>query len=168
MATAQHTAGDRVSVIFVREQAAQVTGSGCCGKLEGEHGLVCRIDDLFSHTRAVQRDFGVLHRAVREFFPPSQGIEQVTVVSVDPRNQLYLAAKLWRDVFRFRPGFIESIRTISQWFAIPAVIVNGRVLSRPGHPVDPDSLCHEIHRCLGNPIGDELPPHPAGDERDRL
>jgi hypothetical protein len=35
-----------------------------------------------------------------------------------------------------------------QLFSIPAVIVNGRVLSRRGEPLDPDALCHVLSTLL--------------------
>ncbi|QDU64892.1 hypothetical protein Pan216_57860 [Planctomycetes bacterium Pan216] len=136
-----------VSVILIRENAEQVTGSGCCGKLEGDDELVRRAD-LFRETRLCQESFGVLHRAIREFFPDEQGVQRVRVVTVDPRNQLYLASKLWYDVFRYRPGWREGTRTMTQWFALPAVVVNGRVVSDSQGAPSPDELCHVIASLL--------------------
>lgn len=137
-----------VSVILIRENAEQLTGSGCCGKLEGDHPLTER-RELFRHTRAHQESFGTLHRAVREFFPPLDGREQVSLHVVDPRNQLYLVPKLWRDVIRYRPGWRAGLRTALQLFSLPAVIVNGRVLNRKGRPPDPDALCHAVAQAIG-------------------
>jgi hypothetical protein len=136
-----------VSVILIRENAEQLTGSGCCGKLEGDDGLLGR-PDLFEHVRRQQLELGVLHRAVRKFYPPVDGRERVAMATVDPRNQLYLIAKLWGDAWRYRPGFWAGLRTVLQLFSLPAVIVNGRVLSRRGQPVDPDSLCRAIQEQL--------------------
>ena len=132
-----------VSVVLIRENAEQVTGSGCCGKLEGDNTLLGG-HDMFVQSRQHQRDVGVLHRAIREFFPPVDGREQVSVITVDPRNQLYLMPKLWRDVWRYRPGLKAGLQAMLQLFSLPAVVVNGRVISRRNRPLDPDMLCHII------------------------
>ncbi len=143
-----------VSVILIREHAEQLTGSGCCGKLEGDQAGVDR-GAVFRHTRADQQSTGILHRAIREFFPASCGRETVAVMTIDPRNQLALVPKLVSDVLRYRPGWKNALRTTFQLFSLPAVVVNGRVLSRRSQPLDPDSLCHEISRLLGRPIPDD-------------
>ena len=49
-----------VSVILIREQAQQLTGSGCCGKLD-EDDFSVRGRDLFHEAREHQRQLGVLH-----------------------------------------------------------------------------------------------------------
>lgn len=138
---------NEVSVILVLEQPEQTTGSGCCGKLGGDAGEICG-PEVFSEAKALREQFGILHRAVRQLFPQ----ERVSVVTVDPRNQLYLVPKLWRDVFRYRPGVRASMTTTLQLFSLPAVLVNGRVVSSRGAPVDPDELCHLIHEALDSPI----------------
>ncbi len=141
-----------VSVILIRENAEQLTGSGCCGKLEGDNatlgGTAPGSHPLFAHARRHQQDLGVLHRAIREFFPPAAGQPGVSVVVVDPRNQLYLTPKLWSDVWTYRPGWGAGLRTAFQLFSLPAVIINGHIVSRRDGPPDPDSVCHRIHRLL--------------------
>lgn len=136
-----------VSVILIRENAEQLTGSGCCGKLEGD-SCFGRQEDVFALARRNQQQLGLLYRTLREFFPPLDGRPQVAVVSVDPRNQLYLVPKLLRDVWRYRPGAWAALETGLQLFSLPAVVVNGRVISRRGVPLDPDSLCHHVARLL--------------------
>ena len=76
------------------------------------------------------------------------GQEQVAIVTVDPRNQLYLAMKLWRDVCRYRPGLWTGMRTALQVFSLPAIIVNGRVLTKRGRPLEPDIVCHAVREQL--------------------
>lgn len=139
--------GPPVSVLLIRENPEQMTGSGCCGKLEGDTALTGG-DRVFQHARQHQREMGVLHRAIREFFPPCDGTERVRVQIVDPRNQLYLLPRLWRDVWHYRPGLWAGLRTACELFSLPAVIVNGRVLSRRKRPLDPDALCHAIRSAL--------------------
>ena len=66
-----------------------------------------------------------------------------------------LLPKLVGDAFRYRPGWKDALRATFQLFSLPAVVVNGRVLSRRGQPLDPDALCHEISGLLGRPIPDD-------------
>ena len=135
-----------VSVILIRENAEQLTG-GCCGSLNDDDPLV-EPKNLFRDAKRHQQDLGLLHRAMRGLFPARGGRQQVAVVTVDPRNQLYLIPKLWRDVFRYRPGWRPGLRTALQLFSLPAVVVNGRVISRRGQPPDPDGLCRAIGQLL--------------------
>ncbi len=137
-----------VSVLLIRENAEQMTGGGCCGSLDDSDPTVTD-KDLFAEAKKHQRDLGLLHRAIRRFFPDRQGRARVAVEIVDPRNQLYLAPRLVRDVLRYRPGWGAGLRAALQVFSLPAVVINGRVLSRRGQPLDPDAVCHEIRRALG-------------------
>ena len=134
-----------VSVILIREAAEQLTGSGCCGKLEGD-GITRRQSRLFADSRKQQRDMGLLHRTVKRFFPPAEGLPDVHVVVVDPRNQLYLAPKLIADVIHYCPGWTAGLKTIAQGFSLPAVILNGRIVSKGSCLLDPDELCYLIEQ----------------------
>jgi hypothetical protein len=137
-----------VSVILIRENAEQLTGGGCCGTLdEADPGV--QAGDLFGHVRQQQRETGLLHRAIRSFFAEELADKRVAVLTVDPRNQLYLVPKLLWDVVGYRPGWRAGLRTATQWFTLPAVVVNGRVLGTRRRPVDPDAVCHEIGQILG-------------------
>ena len=137
-----------VSVILIRENAEQLTGGGCCGTLDDDDPTV-RGRGVFRHARKQQQELGLLHRAIRTSFPTDGEEAQVALVTVDPRNQLYLIAKLLGDVLRYRPGLRAGLRTALQMFSLPAVVLNGRVISRRGQPVDPDALCHQIGELLG-------------------
>ena len=137
----------KVSIILIREHAGQMTGSGCCGKLEGDNALTGG-GEAFGPLRARQREFGVLHRAVRKFFGDPGDGNRVSIVTVDPRNQLYLMPKLFWDVVRYRPGWRAGLAAAMQIFSPPVVVVNGRVLNRKGETVDPDTLCHMVTDLL--------------------
>jgi hypothetical protein len=138
----------RVSVLLVCERPEQVTGSGCCGKLEGDNAFRGG-GEVFREARQRRQEFGVLYRAVQQFFADEIARGEVRLDTVDPRNQLYLVPRLWRDVCRYRPGWRAGAAAVLQLFALPAVLVNGRVLSRRGQTVDPDQLCHTISEYLG-------------------
>ena len=132
-----------ISVLLVREQAEQVTGSGCCGKMSGDALEMCSTDP-FEETRKIAEDFGVLHRTIKEFFPE----EKVNVTLVDPRNQLYLFPKLVTDACTYRPGLVPSLQLGLQLFSLPAVIINGSVISKRNQPISPDDVCYEISQRL--------------------
>lgn len=137
----------QVSIILIRESAEQMTGSGCCGRLEGDSSLTGGAA-AYRNVRREQEAFGVLHRAVAQFYADEIRSGVVTIRTVDPRNQPYLFPKLCKDVWRHRPGWGRGLCTLLQLYALPAVIVNGRVISRRGRPLDPDALCHEVGRIL--------------------
>jgi hypothetical protein len=141
-----------VSVILIRESPEQVTGSGCCGKLEGDTWVLAP-RDLFPEVRRGQRELGVLYRALREFFPE----DRVAVVTVDPRNQLFLVPKLWYDVFHYRPGWRPGLQTVCQWFSLPAIVINGQILPGQDGPIDPDTVCHHVTRLLAGAVGEIMP-----------
>jgi hypothetical protein len=70
------------SVILIREQEAALTGSGCCGRLEG--------------------DF--LVRGNERLFPERRAIMEANVVA--------LLLLLLRDFRRFRVGLLGALRTL--------------------------------------------------------
>ena len=111
------------SVVIIREVDAQMTGSGCCGKLVGDS---TRFGDrrVFEQSRQVMQQCGQLSDALRQEL--GDGIE---ITLVDPRNQLYLWPKLVRDVWRYRAPLGAALRTMAMAFSLPAVIVNGRVVA---------------------------------------
>jgi len=138
-----------VSVIFVGENSEQTTGSGCCGKLSGDLRLFGACDP-FEQTQRRRRESAVLYRALRQFYPPCHDAPQVQITAVDPRNQPYLVPKLWHDVWHYRPSLAAALQTLTQSFSVPAVIVNGRVVSKRNRSLDPDALCHLVSCLLQN------------------
>ncbi len=109
-------------LLFIRETDQQITGSNCCGKLEGENACP-RGEYLFPENRAVMESVGRLYRAVKERFSE----DDVEVEMVDPRNQIYLVPRLIRDALRFRLPLSEALRTLFT-FSIPSIIINGRLV----------------------------------------
>jgi len=126
----------RFSVILVREQEGQTSGSGCCGRLEGDF-LSCEGKPLFPEKRAVVESMGSVYRALREAFG-----EDVEIEVVDPRNFIGMAFLLIRDARRFGVGFGQTVRTLSR-IGPQAVVANGRLLAR-GTPSDVAALVAAI------------------------
>jgi hypothetical protein len=114
------------SVILVREWEQQLTGSGCCGKLEGDF-LGCGDDAVFAERRAVMERMGPVYRSIRERFG-----EAVELQVVDPRNPS-LIFLLLRDFQAYRVGLRSALATL---FGLPkqGVIVNGALVDRTTHP----------------------------------
>jgi hypothetical protein len=108
------------SVVFIREIDQQMTGSNCCGKLEGDNA--CQGGEfVFSERRRVMEKMGLLYRIIRERYG-----DEVELEVVDPRNQLYLIPRLVKDVFRYRVPFTEGLKTLFS-FSIPSIVINGRL-----------------------------------------
>jgi hypothetical protein len=116
----------RPSVILVREWEQQLTGSGCCGKLEGDF-LGCGDDAVFAERRAVMERMGPVYRAIRSRFG-----DAVELQVIDPRNASLLFM-LVRDFRAFGVGLRAALATL---FGLPkqGVIVNGRLVDRTAQP----------------------------------
>lgn len=131
------------SVIFIREQEGQLTGSGCCGRVEGDF-LGCGTRLEFPERRAAMEAMGPLYRALRARFG-----DTIDLDVVDPRNAFALGLLLLRDFRRHRVGFLDAVRTLAR-LPVQAVVVNGRIVARGEWP----SAEHVI-RLLDTSIGRE-------------
>jgi len=114
------------SVILIREWEAQISGSGCCGRLEGDF-LSCDGQPAAPERRAVMESMGPLYRELRARLGGNADIEVV-----DPRN-VSLFFLLLRDFWRFRVGLGHALRTLAR-VPVQAVVVNGRIVARGKWP----------------------------------
>lgn len=117
------SAGMNHHVILVREWDAQMTGSGCCGKLGGEHNELGD-GSAFAENRRQMEKMGEVYRALRrELFD-----EDLEVTVVDPRNMLWLIPAILRDARRqgLPPG--KSVAQLRRGVSYNSVIMNGKVL----------------------------------------
>lgn len=114
------------SVLLIREWEAQMSGSGCCGRLEGDF-LLCDGQSFAPERRAVMERMGPLYLGLRERLGNSVEIEVV-----DPRN-VSLLFLLLRDFHRYGVGLAEAFRTLAR-IPVQAVVVNGRLVSRGEWP----------------------------------
>ena len=120
----------RPSVLLIREWEEQTTGSGCCGRVEGDF-LTHKGEPTFPERRACMEAMAPLSRTLREKFG-----DTIELQVVDPRNPA-LIFLLLRDFWAFRVGFIEALKTIGL-LPVQAVVVNGRLLSRGEWPDPPE------------------------------
>jgi len=134
--------GPKPSVIIVREWEQQLTGSGCCGKLEGDF-LGCGDDAVFRERRAVMERMGPVYRSIRERFG-----DAVELQIIDPRNA-GLLFMLVRDFRAFRVGLRAVWRTLAK-LPKQGVIVNGRLIDRSEHP-DVDHIVGVVEHAVRDP-----------------
>lgn len=125
-------------VLLVREDDAQHSSSGCCGRLGGQDSLLGEAAD-FSRNRCVMEDMGRVYRALRAAFDRSE----VDVTVVDPRNSVWLVPVIWRDARRrgMRPR--EAWRQVTRGVSTAAIVVDGRVLFNGGVP-DPSEVVEAV------------------------
>ena len=120
------------SILLIREWEGQTSGSGCCGRLEGDFLSCGESQPVAVERRSVMEGMGPLYLALRERLGDSAEIEVV-----DPRN-VSLFFLLLRDFWRFRVGPLDAMRTLAT-IPVQAVVVNGRVVARGEWP-DADAV----------------------------
>lgn len=120
------------SILLIREWEAQMSGSGCCGRLEGDFLRCGDNQPVAAERRAVMERMGPLYRSLRDRLGDSAEIEVV-----DPRN-VSLLFLLVRDFWRFRVGPLDAIRTLAR-IPVQAVVANGRIVARGEWP-EADSI----------------------------
>ena len=109
------------SIILIRETDAQLTGSGCCGKLEGDNA---KFNDsfVFTETRQIKETMGDVLQILTKKFSDS-----IEISVVDPRNFLYLYPKILKDVLVFRPSLKSTLKALFMMIAVPSIIINGEI-----------------------------------------
>ena len=113
---------DRHTLIFVRESEGQLTGSDCCGKLEGDWARQ-QGKPVFELQRKHLAAIQPLADAAGRTFG-----ENLDILHVDPRNQIYLFPKLIREaVVRGKFSF-RHLQALLMLYRLPAVILDGRLL----------------------------------------
>jgi len=110
------------SVLIIRESEEQITGSDCCGVLIGEF---CTENDspVFQAVRDSNQQVLKLGKYLKDEYG-----NRVDIKYIDPRNQVYLLPKLFKDVWKYKPGFTHALKVIFQFFRCPAVIINGMIM----------------------------------------
>ncbi len=109
------------SIILVRETDAQLTGSGCCGKLEGDNAKFSN-SFVFAETRQIKETMGDVLQSLTKRFSDS-----IEISVVDPRNFLYLYPKILKDVLVFRPSLKSTLKAIFMMIAVPSIVINGEI-----------------------------------------
>ncbi|ROO24900.1 hypothetical protein SAOR_12975 [Salinisphaera orenii MK-B5] len=108
-------------VILVREQDAQHSGSGCCGRLGARDSALGGAAD-FSHSRARMERIGAVYRDLAAAAP------ELDLIVADPRNLLWLYPTVWRAARRRGLGWAATIRSMARAGAPMAVVCDGDTL----------------------------------------
>jgi hypothetical protein len=116
----------------------QAGANDCCGKMTSDPTQLASAEE-FSPWIDAAKQMGELYNAVRERFDP----DQVDITMIDPRAQIVMWFKLAQHIWWFRPSAGEAFRLLLQRFCIPAVIVNGRIVSSDRLPT-PEQLLAEF------------------------
>ena len=133
----------RPSVILIREWEEQLSGSGCCGRVEGDF-LTRQGEPTFRERRACMEAMAPLSRTLRETFGNA-----IELQVLDPRNPA-LFFLLLRDFWAFRVGVVEALKTIG-WLPVQAVVVNGRLLARGEWP-DPLEVVRILEEAISTGV----------------
>ncbi len=110
------------SLIFIRENEGQLTGSDCCGKLEGDW-LVQNGQPIFKQQRTILAGIAPLFLEVKNKFS-----DDIDISQVDPRNQLFLTPKIFLDIWRKKKYSRASFRSLFMFYRLPAIIFDGELL----------------------------------------
>jgi len=108
-------------VILVREQDAQHSGSGCCGRLGERHTALGAAAD-FSQSRARMEQIGEIYRALAQAAP------DLELVIADPRNLIWLYPAVWRAARANGSTAFSASRAMARAGAPVAVVVDGKTL----------------------------------------
>lgn len=115
----------RHRVLLVREWDVQTSGSGCCGRLDGEAvSALTERDTPYTRTRAEMESFGAVYRALRERFPE----DELDLTVVDPRNVVWLVPTIWRDARRRGLSVYRTLRQVGGGTSSRALVCDGKVL----------------------------------------
>lgn len=132
-------------LILVREIDQQMSGSGCCGRLEGD--LVYWSDEgcVFNDRREKMNRVGAIYRAVRENFQ-----DRIEITIVDPRNFVSFLPLVARDAMRFGVPWLDAARAMFST-SLSTAVFDGQLLYRgeiptPGQVVDLVRSCLQIDR----------------------
>ncbi len=136
-------------LLLVRESAEQLTGSGCCGKLEGDNATVGE-KPIFGEAQAVKERLGVFYRWVRSDFSP----ERIHIAVYDPRNTIALWFALIRQAFRSHIPWRARLRLLALAIGSPAVVLDGHVLCSGALP-DLEKLQEQVRQRLDSVQGGE-------------
>lgn len=122
----------RHRVLLVREWDQQVSGSGCCGRLNSASvSALCEdADTPFARSRADMQQMGLVYTALRQRFDPGE----VELTVVDPRNAVWLLPTIWRDARRRGLPVRVSLRQLSRATGPCTVVCDGLALLSDATP----------------------------------
>jgi hypothetical protein len=132
-------------LILVREIDQQMSGSGCCGRIEGDAALWSTDGCVFPERRDRMTRMGEIYRAVRAAYPDS-----VEITIVDPRNYISFLPLVARDAMRYRVPITTALQAMAST-SLSTAVLDAQLLFRGSLPTPEEvvSLIAErlrIHR----------------------
>jgi hypothetical protein len=111
-------------LILIREIDQQMSGSGCCGRIEGDATQWGQDECVFVERRERMMRVGEVYRAVRHTFG-----DEVQISIVDPRNFVSLIPLVVRDAFRFHVPALTALRAMAS-VSLTTGILDAQLLFR--------------------------------------
>lgn len=109
-------------LILLREIDQQMSGSGCCGRVEGDAAWWGGDGCAFPERRATMDRMGEIYRAVRRAFP-----KEVEITIVDPRNLVSFIPLVVRDAVRNRVPVLTALQAVTST-SVATGVLDGQVL----------------------------------------
>lgn len=122
-------------IILVREWDAQVSASGCCGRLGGKHSEFGE-GEAYAHNRVEMERMGEVYRALKkDLFD-----EDVELTVVDPRNAIWLVPALLKDARRNGLSIRDMWRGVTKGVSYNSIVMDGKVLFSGNIPKPEDAV----------------------------
>lgn len=112
-------------ILLVREIDAQVSASGCCGRIGGKDSEIGGGRD-YAHNRVEMESMGEVYRALKK----SLFDEDVEISVVDPRNAIWLIPAIISDARHRgrRLSVSETLGSMKRGVSYNSIILDGKVL----------------------------------------
>lgn len=132
-------------ILLVREIDAQVSASGCCGRIGGKDSEIGGGQD-YAHNRLEMESMGEVYRALKR----SLFDEDVEISVVDPRNAVWLIPAIVSDARRRgrRLSATETLGSVRRGISYNSVILDGKVLFS-GRIPSPEAAIEAVFAELG-------------------
>lgn len=135
-------------VLLIHEQPAQLTGSDCCGKIEGKY-TDFHIEPLFEDTRKSLEKAEILMTKIRTSF------QDVEIHQIDSRNIFGLWMMLWKYRKRLKLTLMHKIKLFLLFFRVPCMIIDGHYfeLDNPAIELELDEFLKKYKEDTGETHG---------------
>ena len=132
-------------LILVRECDQQMSGSGCCGRIEGDAIFWDDQGNIFGERREKMEQVGEIYRAVRAAFG-----NEIEITVLDPRNVVSFVPMVARDAIRHKVPMLTALRAMGST-SLSSAVLDGQQLyvgriPDPQEVVDLIAARLEIHR----------------------
>lgn len=141
-------------LILVREIDQQMSGSGCCGRIEGDAAFWDTEGCVFQERREKMNRVGEIYRAVRSRFG-----DDVAITIVDPRNLVSFLPLVIRDAFRHQVPFFTALRAMVST-SLSTAVLDGQLLYSGRIPSAAEALDLIERRLMIDHVGRIPAPQP--------